>query len=342
MRIEIVCFTDRGQALGGEFAQGLSAEGDDARLERCGGGGVRVGEWAAERFCAADALVFIGAAGIAVRAVAPLVASKACDPAVVVVDDCGRFAVSLLSGHLGGANELAARLARLIGATPVITTATDGTGTFAVDVWAKQAGLFVANPERIKHVSSRLLSGRAVRLRSAFPVDGELPDGVERADGGAADIVVDIAQAPEPTALWLVPPAVVLGVGCRKGTSAETVEKAVRMFCEKTGIPPQAFGAVCSIDLKKDELGLIAFCAARSLPFTTFSAGTLARAEGVFSASGFVESVTGVDNVCERAAVVGSCGGALLAGKTALDGVTMAAAVREYRLPFAGGDGETA
>ena len=112
------------------------------------------------QFAQADALIFVGAVGIAVRAIAPHCKSKATDPAVVVLDECGRFAVPLLSGHLGGANALARALAEACGAIPVITTATDANGVFAVDEWAKAQGCAVLEPERIKLVSGALLAGQ--------------------------------------------------------------------------------------------------------------------------------------------------------------------------------------
>ena len=147
--------------------------------------------WTALAWEASDALLFVGAAGIAVRAIAPHVASKANDPAVVAIDEAGRFAVPLLSGHLGGANELAQTVARAAGAIPVITTATDVRGVWAVDTWARCAGLAVSNPEAIKRVSARLLSGGRVALYSDVPISGQPPEGVDIAsDRARADIVV--------------------------------------------------------------------------------------------------------------------------------------------------------
>lgn len=125
------------------------------------------------------------------RAIAPHVASKASDSAVVAIDEAGRFAVPLLSGHLGGANELAQTVARVAGAIPVITTATDVRGVWAVDTWARRAGLAVSNPEAIKRVSARLLSGGRVALYSDMPISGQPPEGVYIAsDRARADIVV--------------------------------------------------------------------------------------------------------------------------------------------------------
>ncbi|WP_343000830.1 cobalamin biosynthesis central domain-containing protein, partial [Collinsella aerofaciens] len=147
--------------------------------------------WTALAWEASDALLFVGAAGIAVRAIAPHVASKASDSAVVVIDEAGRFAIPLLSGHLGGANELAQTVARAAGAISVITTATDVRGVWAVDTWARCAGLAVSNPEAIKRVSARLLSGGRVTLYSDMPISGQPPEGVDIvSDRARADIVV--------------------------------------------------------------------------------------------------------------------------------------------------------
>ena len=335
MRIDTVCFTDQGYALGERLADRLRGEGDAVRLERCGGG-KSVRQWTEERFHDSDALVFIGAIGIAVRAVAPLLVSKTSDPAVVAIDDCGRFSVSLLSGHIGGANDLANRIALLLGATPVVTTATDSNSVFAVDDWAERNNFFIVNPGRIKSVSAELLAGREVGLRTAFPIAGPFPENLvpqEKEYGVSLDIRPDADSA----VLSLIAPVAVLGVGCRKNAPAESIESAFRSFCGETGIHPKAFAKACSIDLKKNEPGLIAFCEKQGLSFETFPAETLAEAGGEFSSSDFVASVTGVGTVCERAAVVGSGGGRLIAGKTILDSVAMAAAMREYTVDFAEG-----
>ena len=130
MTVRLLAFTQKGMELARRLAAELSGE-----AARCGEG-CTLDAWTADAFANADALVYVGAAGIAVRAVAPYAGNKASDPAVVAVDECGRFAVPLLSGHLGGANRLARRIGAVCGALPVITTATDANGAFAVDEWA--------------------------------------------------------------------------------------------------------------------------------------------------------------------------------------------------------------
>ena len=177
--IHLISFTEQGQSLAERLAQAL-----DGQAVRCNQGWTLDG-WTQEHFQLGNALIFVGAAGIAVRAVAPYVRSKTTDPAVVVVDEMERFAIPLLSGHLGGANELAGKIAAVCGAIPVITTATDLHGLFAVDQWAKKQNCAILNPEGIKKVSGALLAGRRVEVCSPWPIAG----GGRAAGGGvpAAD-----------------------------------------------------------------------------------------------------------------------------------------------------------
>lgn len=292
--------------------------------------------WTALAWEASDALLFVGAAGIAVRAIAPHVASKANDPAVVAIDEAGRFAVPLLSGHLGGANELAQTVARAAGAIPVITTATDVRGVWAVDTWARCAGLAVSNPEAIKRVSARLLSGGRVALYSDMPISGQPPEGVDIAsDRARADIVVSPfaganAGAPEP--LRLVVPCIVAGIGCRRGACAEAIEEAFLLACGQVGISPSAVREAATIDVKAHEEGLLAFCCARNIPLATYSAEELSQVEGSVSPSDFVRATVGVDNVCERAALAE--GGKLIFPKLAHGGVTVAFSKVTIKLSF--------
>ena len=317
-----LAFTAKGEALAHRLAEALPGS-----VSRCGGD-VTLKDWTAEHFAQDEALIFVGAVGIAVRAIAPHCRSKATDPAVVVVDEGGNFAVPLLSGHLGGANALARALAKACGAVPVITTATDVNGLFAVDLWAKAQNCAVLELERIKRVSGALLAGQTVRYWSPWPVAGETPAGVKKADAPeAADFALTLT--PQGEALHLVPRIGVLGVGCRRGTTAQQLEEAFAAFCAASGLSPAAVCAAASIDLKKDEPGLAEFCKVHGWPITFYPADELRAVPGQFTPSAFVASVTGVDNVCERSAVKAS-GGMLLLPKTAGGGVTLALAVRPF------------
>ncbi|MCD7859726.1 MAG: cobalamin biosynthesis protein [Firmicutes bacterium] len=317
MTFDAIAFTQQGMETGRRIPALRS-------LTRCPRGGL--GEWTAAHWHEGCALLFIGAVGIAVRAIAPMVQSKTRDPAVLVLDEQGKFVIPILSGHIGGANAAAEYFAELLGAVPVLTTATDLRGVFAVDCWAVSQGLSIANPEKIRAVSGRLLAGEPVGLRSELPIAGEPPAGIVR----KPPYGIVLSTAREAEGLHLVPKCVTLGIGCRKGISREAIEALLQAL----PLHEKAVRMVCSIDLKSGEPGLLEFCAAHGYPLRTYSAEELMQAQGEFRQSAFVRSVTGVDNVCERAAVLG--GGNLIIPKTAQNGVTMAAAREELSLTFGG------
>ena len=320
MTVRLLAFSDRGYALAVRLGAALNGE-----ASRCGEDCPLAG-WTAAAFSEADALIYVGAAGIAVRAIAPHVKSKAEDPAVLVVDETGAFVIPLLSGHLGGANALAKQIAALTGGQAVITTATDRNGVFAVDLWARAQNCAVLEPERIKAVSAALLAGKAVEYESDWPIEGTVPDGL--GPGSAGGFSVSVARKLDDR-LHLVPRIASLGVGCRKGTSEAAIENAFATLTEGISLCPEAVCQVCTIDRKADEPGLLAFCVAHGWPLRSFSAEELSALPGSFSGSPFVEMTVGVDNVCERAAVLGS-GGGLLIPKQAGGGVTLAVALAPY------------
>ena len=322
MKLSYIAFTEKGKALADSLANALGGE-----AMRCGEP-LGLNDWTAAHFQTGNGLVFVGAAGIAVRAVAHYVSSKATDPAVVVVDEGGRYAVPLLSGHLGGANDLARTIGRVCGAAPVLTTATDINGTFAVDEWAKRQNCAIPDAGKIKRVSSLLLSGGCVRIRSSWPIEGEAPPGVTVVDGKDCDIRLDI-RTGDKDVLRLVPRIAVLGVGCKRGTSQDTIEAALAAMLGKSGLSQMAICAVATIDLKKNEPDLVAFCVSHGWPLYTYSAAQLQTVSGSFTYSAFVQRVTGVDNVCERSAVL-AAGGPLRWKKNAGNGVTRAIALKPY------------
>ena len=340
-RAALIAFSARGEALAEKIARGLSQGGWDCRVEAARKGSSRripgtLSDWTRAAFSSAQALVFVGAAGIAVRSVAPCLRGKDRDPAVVVVDDEGKFAVSLLSGHLGGANRLARRIAEIVGAVPVITTATDSAGLFSVDEWAKGQNLAIHTLKEAKAVSAELLDGRSVGFQSDFPVLGPLPRGLQYAESGPVGVCVSLRESRRfDTTLLLVPRIAVLGIGCRRGIAAGDIAAAVRGALARSGISPCCVAGVCSVSLKRDEPGLAEFCRSRGLSLRFFSPEELGRVPGEFSGSPFVRRVTGVDNVCERSAVMGS-GGRLIFRKQTENGVTVAAAAPEYHVVFDG------
>ncbi len=332
MKIAILSFSKKGLDLAKNLAEFLERDGDIVSFKRAESGELSV--WTDKHFPEEDALIYISSCGIAIRAVAPFVKSKTSDPAVIVIDECGTFAVSLLSGHIGGANALAARAAKLIGAMPVITTATDRNGIFAFDSWASTHGLTVTNPERIKWVSARMLAGETIKIKSNFPIEGPLPEGTELADENY-DVLITYRIRGKNDALRLVPKVVTLGIGCRKNIPANAIEEAFNSTLKKSGCHVASIERVCSVDLKANEPGILEFCKEHSLKFLTFSAEQLIKVPGNFTSSAFVKSVTGVDNVCERSAVLGSGeNGKLISQKDAGNGITMALAIAPYTVRF--------
>ena len=280
----------------------------------------------------ADAMVFVGSAGIAVREIAPFVKDKRTDPAVISMDELGHFVIPLLSGHIGGANELARKLAEVLDAIPVITTATDINRKFSVDAWAARQGLAITNMAEAKAVSAAILE-HPVPLVSRFPIRTELPAGVvEGACGETGICISHLREKPFAHTLLLVPPVLHLGLGCRRGTPVEKFREAVDLVLQEHNIHPKAIGQVASIDLKSNEEGLLAFCRERELPAVFYAAEQLRAVPGTFTASPRVQAVTGVDNVCERAAMAGA--EKLLVKKTIHDGVTVAVAVTNWEVHF--------
>ena len=166
MRLGFAAFSAQGYALAQRLAQVLGGTATRCGVE------CPLRDWIREAFAQYEGLVFVGAVGIAVRAIAPYVQSKTTDPAVVVVDEGGRFVIPLLSGHLGGANGLAHRIAAAGGGSPVITTATDGRGLFAVDSWAKEQNCHVMEPERIRLTGSVGTAAGGGDHLDALPVGG--------------------------------------------------------------------------------------------------------------------------------------------------------------------------
>ena len=283
-------------------------------------------------FSSNDALIFICACGIAVRTIAPYIADKTVDPAVVVMDDQGKFAIPVLSGHIGGANALAGRIAEMTGAIPVITTATDGRGRFSCDRWAKEHGCAVSSMENAKRVSAAILTAN-IPVSSGYPLPDELPAGLTKGEGGELGIYIGVdKKEPYDTTLRLVPRIVTVGIGCRRGISAQVIREAVKTVFGESGVDTASICGIASIDVKKDEIGLLEFAGESGLPIAFHSAEELESVEGEFEESEFVKKTVGVGNVCERAAAFD--GGEMIIRKTAMNGVTVAAAAGGWRIEF--------
>lgn len=311
--------------------------------------GPRLSQSTEKWFSRADALVFFSAAGIAVRCIAPFVKDKFTDPAVIVIDEGGNYCISLLSGHVGGANRLCRILAGESGAIPVITTATDTQGRFSVDEFAVENGLHIHSREIAKRISAAVAAGERVKIyadldsgvllnyragefietfsgtddsgkapvREGFTVTETITGGggafintegtgaVFTLERNRADIIISFRKMAQdmPDALYLIPRLVTLGIGCRKGTESEKIQETAEELLRENGIFREALCGAASIDLKKEEAGLIEFSEKWNLPPAFYTAGELEAVPGYFCESAFVRETTGVGNVCERSAV---------------------------------------
>ena len=279
-----------------------------------------------------DALIFISACGIAVRAVAPYRKSKTTDPAVVVIDDQGRYVIPVLSGHIGGANELAEKIALLLDATSVITTATDGAGKFSCDSWAVQNDCVIASMQAAKEISAAILK-RDIPIVSDYKLPSSLPAGLVQGESGDIGIYIGIhKKAPFKTTLQLIPHTLTVGIGCRKGTSEEHLLSAIKTVFADNNLDIRAIGRIASIDAKKEERGLLSLAKGLNAELVFYTADELNAVDGNFDESAFVKDTVGTGNVCERSAVID--GSKLIVKKTVMDGVTVAVAEKERRIEF--------
>lgn len=337
-RIAIICFSDAGALLAKKIQTALGAQSVTIHsttpfaVKHCFIGHESVKTDMKDIFSENDALIFICAAGIAVRLIAPFVNDKTRDPAVLVADDVGNFVISLLSGHIGGANALAREVADIIGAQPVITTATDVAGRFSCDTWASENNYAISSMPLAKRVSSEILK-KDIPITSERPLPALLPKGVYEGDSGECGIFIGIhKKEPFQNTLRLIPRVLTLGIGCRKDTEKEAIAAAVETVFEKYDIDVRAVSRIASIDVKKDESGLLSYAHDLQVPAVFYTAEELRAVPGEFKDSDFVKETVGVGNVCERAALYD--GGRLLIKKTAVGGVTVAAALKEWRISF--------
>jgi cobalt-precorrin 5A hydrolase/precorrin-3B C17-methyltransferase len=207
-----------------------------------------------------DGIVLFLATGAAVRLIAPLLESKHRDPGVVTVDDAGNFAVALCGGHEGGANALAARVAEALGGTPVITTASDSVGFPAIDSIGEKLGLRLEGESDLAAVGAALVSGEKVCLVTdrRWPL-GPLPENIVRTEQWEAPMILisdRLVETPRPAVVYR-PPSLVAGVGCSRGVGAEEIGDLLRRSLAEAGLTEMSVAALASIDVKRDESGLL-------------------------------------------------------------------------------------
>lgn len=300
-------------------------------------------------------LVLFGAVGMAVRLVAPLARDKHTDPAVVVVDDAGRFAVSLLSGHQGGANALAQRIAKILGAQAVVTTASEVLDTLAVDLLGREFGWRLEKGENVARVTAALINREAVGLLQEagepdwWPRGKQFPTNLHRfsspeeliaAHCHAALVITDRAlssweQALPPCVLCR-PRSLVVGIGCHRGTSAEEIAAAVTQAVEGHGLALASVRKLATVSFKRHEAGLEEFARKLAVPIEYYTPRQLDKVSRLPNPSGLVRDWVGTLGVCEPAALLASGAEELVVPKLKTTKVTAAVARMDFSRVEAG------
>ncbi|MEG0919028.1 MAG: cobalt-precorrin 5A hydrolase [Anaerovoracaceae bacterium] len=325
MKAGIVYFTSQGEKLSRKVKTILEAIGYNVEVRNKN---EVLKEWTKKSFVEKRLIIFISATGIAVRTIAPFLVSKTEDPAVLVIDDGGDFVISLVSGHIGGGNKMTKEISKKIGATPVVTTSTDVNNKLPIDQWAMENNLAIGDMEMAKKFAMYLLEGRRIGLVSKIDLGDNIPKDFILTD--QTDLGVNISWKRESVftrELKLIPRRIVLGIGCKKDTPKKTIEDVVlaKLFAEDINLA--AVAKIGTIDLKKDEEGLIEFAKDLNSELMFFTSQQLEEAKGEFPPSDFVKEITGTDNVCQRAASLLSHNGEILFEKFSKDGVTVSAAL---------------
>lgn len=290
-----------------------------------------------ENFSVYDAFIFIMATGIVVRAISSVLKNKMVDPAVVVLDEKGQFAISLLSGHLGGANDLANEIAKSIGATAVITTATDCNQKIAFDVIAKKNNCVIKNINLLKYISSAIVNGETIGLFCDYEIVSPIPHYIsyQKKQKNNVFITNHFPNLDKNNYnLILIPVNIVIGIGCKKGKTKEEIKTAIYDFLNQNHVYFNCVKCVASIDLKKEEKGIVEFCEEKQFSFVTLSKEKLQQVEHEFECSEFVKQTTGVGTVAEACAVHAFENTKLICKKTIYSGITLALGEIQTKIVF--------
>ncbi|HIU03244.1 MAG TPA: cobalt-precorrin 5A hydrolase [Candidatus Onthocola gallistercoris] len=335
MNVAYFTVTDQGEATAKKMTQHIPGPVIRQDVRRC----------VKEKWKQADALVFIMASGIVVRYIAPLIESKDVDPAVIVMDIHGRHVISLLSGHLGGANRLAVRLAEITGGTPVITTATDTEGMTAFDVVAGDNHMAIGRLDQLKYVSGALVAGRRVTVYTSVPVEGRFRGNIRcipffpddkaifagKADGPIVVIDPLIDDIPGHV-IYLRPKTLVVGVGCKRDMDPGKMLSAFEDFCRDHHIPKEGIRKLATADLKAEEPAICHLADRLGVPLQIISRDQISGLDleripgGAIEGSAFVKKVTGVGSISEASAYLASSKGRIRLPKTKYPGMTFALA----------------
>jgi cobalt-precorrin 5A hydrolase len=329
MKIAIIALTDGGKQLAEEISNFYADSFVDTR-------NLPVFEKLADLWQQkVDAIICIMATGIVVRGVSTLCSDKTVDPCVLVLDEKGQFVISLLSGHLGGGNQLARELAFDLGGQAVITTASDVTGHTALDLWSRKNKLVVDDSKKLTEKAAKLVNTGFLTLFTECELKSHPEDFQLVSDPAGADIIISDALFPENQALILRPCALCVGLGCNRGTTFTDFEDAVSELFADNKLNRKSIATFASIDLKEDEQGMLEFAAFEGIPIKFYAKEQLNSVNDV-SSSAVVFAATGAKGVAEPAAVLAAetpfNPGKLIVRKQKWKDVTAAVAMKQTQL----------
>ena len=335
MKIAIISVSKKGQELAFDLKNKLDS---DSTIIKCDLYHKNVKKCIPILFYEYDAIIAVMASGILIRSIAPLVESKVTDPAVINIDDNGKFVISALSGHLGGANELAGKVAGLIDATPVITTSTDVNKKLGIDVLAKDLYLSIDNTKEILHFNKAILEGREISL--TVNPDMNFDYLFDYLNNVTLEIDVSIEYSPKVNTdeihvsfddheMTLKERKIVVGIGCRRGKECRFIYDGLKKSLDDLKILHSRVNLLASAEIKKDEKGILELSKKLNIPVEFVEIDKLKLFESSdVSKSEFVYSKFGIYGVCEPSALImAGFDSELIYKKTSYDGVTIAVAI---------------
>ncbi|MCX8069733.1 MAG: precorrin-3B C(17)-methyltransferase [Thermodesulfovibrionales bacterium] len=278
-----------------------------------------------------ERLIFIMSAGIVVRTIAQLIKDKKTDPPVLVIDEKGEFVISLLSGHIGGANEFAKEIAKILNAEAVITTSSDLNNLTTLDLWLKDKRLFIENPELLPQVMTRFIKNAVLRVYVDEGLDIDLPDDFLRVKEAFADLLItnkaefNICGCKVKGQIIARPKNLFVGIGCNSGTTIEEIENAVISLFNENNLSMNSVSAFATIDIKQEEKGIKEFINKYSFPLISFNANELNSVKGIEISYAALKS-TGAKAVAEPSAILSSNQGNLIVSKKKIGNLTLAIA----------------
>ena len=337
MKIAILSVSDKGRELGNALEEKLK---DDPTVIKVNHYHKNVKDNIFKAFDRHDAVIGIMATGILIRSMQPFIQSKIRDPAVISIDDNGNFTISLLSGHLGGANSLTIKISNLINSTPVITTSTDTNGKLGIDVLSKDIHYEILNTENIVHINKAILNGEKITFTVNPSMNVEFLD--DYLKNNTLEMVISteysdsipinqIRVSHEGHDLYLEKRKIVIGIGCRKGKSENEIMTSISTVLNELDLDISLVDCIASAEIKKDEKGLLDLAATLQIPIEFVDVEKLKLFTSPdISKSEFVRSKFGIDNVCESSAlIVAGFDSKLIYRKKAFNGVTIAVAESE-------------